>query len=299
MTQIAPAPAPACAKRLVLRECIDQRQREAQFGECDTGRYRCRYVVWGHGPTLVLIPGMASDALSFVMLMARLQTRFRCVSYDLPDGISDGARLMSYRHVDLVGDLFALLDHLHVRESVVFGSSFGSTVALAALNARPERFTHGILQGGFAHRPIATMEILAASFARFLPGRVAHLPLMRHVLERNEGARFRERGADVWDFFLAQTGKVPLRAFATRVLMLHHLDLRPILPTIRMPMLVACGDNDPLVGKSCEADLMHGLPNVARAEIEQCGHESALTHPEVLTEAILEWYDYSMRPSLR
>ena len=48
---------PQCAKRLKLGDCLERRRRDAQFGECDTGRYRCRYVVWGRGPTLVLIPG--------------------------------------------------------------------------------------------------------------------------------------------------------------------------------------------------------------------------------------------------
>ena len=58
----------------------------------DTGRYRCRYVAWGQGPPLICIPGMAGDAISFVMLMTRLQTHFRCISYDLPDGGQDTVR---------------------------------------------------------------------------------------------------------------------------------------------------------------------------------------------------------------
>src|SRR5205807_2672548 len=121
-----------CSQRLQLADCLQRRRREAEFGVLDTGRYRCRCVAWGQGPTLVCIPGMASDAVSFVMLMARLQTHFRCISYDLPDGDGDGARLMRYRHDNLVSDLFALLDHLHIRETLVLGFSFGSTIALAA-----------------------------------------------------------------------------------------------------------------------------------------------------------------------
>ncbi len=225
-----PAAAPECAQRLVLRECIERRAREAEFGVCDTGRYRCRYVVWGRGPTLVLIPGLASDALSFVMLMARLQAQFRCVSYDLPDGVADGARLTTYRHADLASDLFALLDHLHLRESFLLGSSFGATITLTALQQQPTRFARALLQGGFARRPLSVPEILVASFARFLPGRLGHLPLVRRVQAYNHREGFLERDADVWEFYLEQTCKVPLRAFAARVLMIDRLDLRPILP---------------------------------------------------------------------
>ena len=130
-------PEPDCAHRLVLRECLEQWRTEATHGVCDTGRYRCRHVVWGRGPTLVLIPGMGQDAVGFVMLMARLQTHFHCVSFDLPDADGDGARLMTYRHSDHVADLFALLDHLSIRECILLGSSFGSTIALAPAGLGP------------------------------------------------------------------------------------------------------------------------------------------------------------------
>ena len=280
---------PACGERLRLGDCLAQWRREAQGGVCDTGRYRCPYVVQGRGPTLVLIPGMGMNALGFVMLMARLQTHFRCVSFDLPDGDTDGAHLMTYRHADHVADLFALLDHLSIRQCFLFGASFGSTIALAALHDQPRRFSRAILQGGFARRPLAHAEVFAASFARFLPGRLIHLPFVRQVLEHENREPFREREPDVWDFFLAQNLSIPLSAFAARALLIHRLDLRPILPTIAQPMLMVCGDHDPLVGKTCEAELKRGLPMVARAEIEHCGHLPHLTHPEVLAEVVRQF----------
>lgn len=280
---------PDCAQRLVLRECLERWRTETRHGVCDTGRYRCRHVVWGNGPTLVLIPGMGLDAVGFVMLMARLQAHFRCVSFDLPDGNSDGARVRSYRHADHVADLFALLDHLSIRACTLLGSSFGSTIALAALHEQPGRFPRAILQGGFARRPLAWAEVMAASFCRFMPGRVAHLPLVRQVLERGHRAAFADREPAVWDFFVEENLRIPLRAFASRALLMHRIDLRPLLPAIQQPVLMVCGDRDPLVGKACEAELKQGLPMAARAEIENCGHLPQLTHPEVLAEVVRQW----------
>jgi pimeloyl-ACP methyl ester carboxylesterase len=49
---------------------------------------------------------------------------------------------------------------------------------------------------------------------------------------------------------------------------------------------LVCGDRDALVGKACAQELKQGLPFVARAEIEQCGHYPHLTHPEVLSEVV-------------
>jgi pimeloyl-ACP methyl ester carboxylesterase len=284
-----PEVAPACATRLVLRDCLARREREAKFGLCDTGRYRCRYVIWGCGPALVMIPGLASNATCFAMLMARLQSDFCCISYDLPDGAKDGASLLKYRHADLAADLFALLDQLRIRECFLHGSSFGSTIALRALHEQQARFSRALLQGGFAYRPLALSEILLASFVRHLPGRFGNFPLVKKIQEMNHRAPFLQREPDVWDFFMAQIGQTPLRAVATRALMLSQLDLRPTLPSIRQPILIVCGDRDPLVGKACEHQLQQALPNVARAEIEDCGHEPHWTHPEVFAEVVRQF----------
>ncbi len=290
---------PSCSTRLVLHDVLDQYFREAVRGECDTGRYWCPNYTWGEGPALVFIPGLCDDGLSFVLPIARLQEHFRCIAYDLPAGGprnavrgldgGDGARLGRYRHGDYVADLLALLDHLDVRQAYLFGSSFGSTIALGALRLQPERFPRAILQGGFARRPLARAEVLLASMARYWPGTMACLPLRNTLLRvSNEGA-FALREPGIWNFFLQRNGAPPMAAVARRALTLHRLDLRPLLPHIHQPILLVCGDGDPLVGKTCEEELLRGLPHVARAEIEQCGHLPQFTHPEVLAELVLRF----------
>src|ERR687888_338798 len=65
---------------LRLEEVRQRFEEEARRGVCDTGRYRCRYYVWGEGPPLVFIPGLADDALSFVLPITLLSEHFRCVA---------------------------------------------------------------------------------------------------------------------------------------------------------------------------------------------------------------------------
>jgi len=278
-----------CSKRLILRDCVDRWTREAQQGEYDTGRYRCRYVVWGRGPTLVLIPGIASDALSFVMLMARLQSHFRCISFNLPDGAGDGARLRRYVHQDHVDDLFALLDHLLLRDCSLFGFSYGSTIALSALHQQPARFPRAILSGGFAYHPLAPAEVFCAAWGRFLPGRLANLPFFERTLGKMQREPFLAREPEVWDYFVERQGRTPIAAFAARAMLMHRLDLRPILANIATPVLLVNGDSDSIVGRRCTDELMRGLPFAAHAEIEQCGHQAHLSHPEVLAEVVSQF----------
>src|SRR5262249_59328519 len=105
--------------------------REAIPGVCNPGRYRSPYLVWGPGRPLLFIPGVAASGRSFILVLARLAEHFRCISYDLPMGRGDGARLGRVTHANLVAHAFALMDHLKIDQSYLFGSSFGSTIALA------------------------------------------------------------------------------------------------------------------------------------------------------------------------
>ncbi len=271
---------------LILSEVFGQFQREARHGVCHTGRYRCPYYTWGSGPPLLFIPGLCDDRLSFVLPIALLRRDFRCIAYDLPTGQGDGARLASYRHADLVADVPALLSHLQVRQSYLYGSSFGSTIALAALQREPKCYPRGVLQGGFARRPLAPAELLLASFGRWWPGPMALLPFRVPLMRCSHHAPFASRAPQLWDYFLQRFGAPPMTAVARRALLLHRLDLRPLLPHIRQPVLLICGEHDPLVGKSCEQELLHGLPRARRVELPGCGHLPQFSHPELLAEVV-------------
>jgi pimeloyl-ACP methyl ester carboxylesterase len=281
--------APDCSYPLVLSECVARWQREAHHDSFDNRRYRCPYYSWGDGPPLVFIPGLSLESTSFVMAMSRLRSQFRCIGYELPTGAGDGARPVGYRHADLRDDLFALLDHLHIERCYVLGFSFGSTIALAALAEQPRRFPRAILLGGFARRPLARAEVLVTHWLRYCPGRIAHLPLMDRVVRRHNTELYAGRPAGELDHFCAEEGRPLLRTWAARALLMHQTDLRPLLGRISQPTLLIYGDRDPLVGRIYQEELRAGLPNAARAEIEECGHYPQLTRPEIFSEVVRQF----------
>ena len=109
--------------------------------------------VLGEGPTLVLLPGLASTYRGYAPTLLRLAGRFRTIQLDYPgEHADDGARLGRITHDDLVDDLFGLVDHLGLSSAFLFGLSFGSTITLKALHREPRRFPKAALQGGFARR---------------------------------------------------------------------------------------------------------------------------------------------------
>jgi pimeloyl-ACP methyl ester carboxylesterase len=247
------------------------------------------YYTWGDGPPLLFVHGLGDSYLSFLQPISRLSAHFRCIAYDQPSGYRDGARLRRYQHDHLVADVWALLDHLGLRQSYILGSSFGSTIALKAMHDRPERLPRGIMQGGLVYRPLRRAERILSYWARFLPGRMAGVPLREKILLKTAGPTFNPSLPEVWDHFVECTARARLSAVGHQASMLHRLDLRPILPAIRQPVLLVCGDRDLVVPAYHEEMLLEGLPNAGRVLIEGCGHMPSYTHPEILAEVVRQF----------
>jgi pimeloyl-ACP methyl ester carboxylesterase len=283
-------PAACGAAAIVLAEARARFEREAVRGVCDTGRYRMPYFSWGEGPPLLFVHGLGDSSRSFLMPIARLSAHFRCIAYDQPRGGTDGARLGSYTHAQLVGDVWTLLDHLGIQQTYLLASSFGGTIALEALRQQPRRLPRAVLQGGLAHRPLRRAEWLVAHLARLLPGRVARVPGRKRLLRLINRGLFDDRPAEVWEYFLECSGEPRIRSVAWQALLLHRLDLRPILPQVRQPVLLVCGDRDQVVPPAYQEVLLQGLPNAGRAILQDCGHVPSYTHPEVFAEVVREFF---------
>jgi pimeloyl-ACP methyl ester carboxylesterase len=264
-------------------------EKEAIHGACNTGRYQMPYYIWGNGPPLLFVHGLSDSCCSFMLPISRLSAHFRCIAHEQPSGYRDGACLRRYTHDHLVADIWALLDHLGLRQSYILGSSFGATIALKAMHNGPERLPRGILQGGLVYRPLRRAERFLSYWGRFLPGRMAGVPLREKVLLNTAGPTFKALFPDIWQHFLDCSGRPRLSAVAYQACMLNRLDLRPILPRIRQPVLLICGDQDRVVPRIHEEMLLQGLPNAGRVVLSGCGHVPSYTHPEILAEVVRQF----------
>lgn len=265
--------------------------REASFRTVDTGRYQARAWSWGQGPDLLFIHGMSDRSDSFVLVASELCKDFRCIGYDLP-GIQPGdkARLFSYRHDHLVGDARKILDAFGSSAATVVGASFGSTIAQKLLATDSQRFVAGILQGGFAHRPIGWKNFLLAWAGRFASPR----PLIRFqgysgILKKVHGHGFEIREPEVWDWFLKCVGDTPLPTMAHQALMISKLDQRRLLPSILQPVLLITGELDQTIDSRATEPLLQALPKVEHQSIPNCGHVPCYTHPEKIVDLIRSW----------
>ncbi len=270
----------------VLQE-VEAFDRESTRIVWDGPRYRMNVRVLGQGPSLVIVPGIASTYRGYAMVARRLAARFQTIVYDYPgENPDDGADLRSISHGDLVADLLGLLDYLEVPEAYPFGLSFGTTVVLSALHQAPDRFPRTALQGAFSHRRLTVGERMALKIGRRFRGKADRLPLHRPVLSLFSRDQFGVAPADRWTFYLDQNGLTSIAGLAHRVGLLSHLDLRPILPEIASRVLLIHGDRDTIVPLSRFHELGTALPNASPLLLPGVGHQPHFTHPELLADRV-------------
>jgi pimeloyl-ACP methyl ester carboxylesterase len=266
--------------------------QQAQRGVIHTGRYPMRYFVWGHGRPLLFIHGMADAPEAFVVVIDQLRQNYRCIAYALPNGWNDGAHLPSYRWPDYLEDLDTLLRHLGEKTVTVVGSSFGSLVTLYALAVLPQRCLAGVLQNGFAYRPLRWWENILVRWGRCFPGWFADWPYcydtVMHWWEPTVDA---EVPALLRQLHRYHGSHTPIFTAAWRGWIIGRTDFRPLLPTIRQPVLLITGDRDRLVHERCWQDLQRLLPHSQRIHIPGCGHYPQYTHPRQMAQALRTFLD--------
>lgn len=272
-----------------FRKAKDRFEREARWGMCPTGRYRMPYYVWGEGPPLVFIHGVCATSRAYIQPISQLAKHYRCIGYDQPLGLTDGARVSEYQHAHLVSDLFHLLDHLNIDQANLYGTSFGTTIAMAAMQECPHRIARAILQAGFARRRLFWYEYLVAQLGRILPGRMSQLPGAQRTCKKVNFGPFEALDPALWEHFLADMDYVAVRAFSYQGLMLHRLDLRPILRNLQQPTLIIWGGRDEVLPPEDGLYLRENLPNSKLVTIEGAGHVPSYTHPEILVELIIRF----------
>lgn len=273
-----------------VREALARFAKEGRPGICDTGRYLCRYALWGQGPPIVFVHGISDSARSYSLVAADLCQDFTCILYELPTGENDHAGMGGYRHPHFAADLIALLDHLELERTYIFASSFGATIALRAVAEHQQRFARAVLQGAFARRPVGPREIVLAQFARYWKGRMRSMPVRTSLKNPKEAPVFDTVPPDRAEFLKENCGAALISTVARIGLLIAKLDLRPILRRIQTPIRLIGGDRDGIVPPMLEQELLQGLPNAERIEIPFCGHVPQYTHPGLLAELIRQFF---------
>lgn len=234
---------------------------EPEMADFDSGGVRIHYQVEGEGEPVLLIHGYSVTGdinWRFPGVISLLAQDYRVITLDnRGHGKSDKPVTPEEYGKAMVGDAWALLDHLGIESAHVAGYSMGGMIALRMLADDPERVRSAVIGG------------------------MGWTPLDEETRERYRAAPGRE-GADP-----ALTACY--RAFGDLGLTVEELD------SITIPITVVVGDEDGLY-ESSVLPMLEERPDVPLVLIKGATHNTALFKPE-FKESIKAWLDSQSSPS--
>jgi pimeloyl-ACP methyl ester carboxylesterase len=263
----------------------------------DLGGMRLRYLVGGRGKPLVLCHGFISSGEEFGGRFAELAAQHTLIAPDLPG--NGQSTPLSERHTAeaMARAVWALLDHLGVREFDLAGLCLGASVACAMAADGDARIDHLIL-----HTPLLGTRLIRPQYrwqVRILTCR----PLWKGViwLSRRRTVsdlykRIAIEGGDVDPHtaeinFLNQRRADPRAAREWLADALKRQDLE-LVRSRRKPTMIIVPEHDRLVNVERLRQIVAPLPNVALHVDGQGGHgwspDAVVRHLAVMRLALTD-----------
>jgi len=262
-------------------------QVEIQYAR--SGNLRIAYQVLGTGPLdLVFVPGFISnldhywDEPVLAHFLTRLSSFSRLILFDKRGtGLSD--RLGNLPTLEeRMDDVRAVMDAVDSKRAALFGISEGGAMCVLFAATYPERTQALVLYGAYGHFPswVLPAEKLAAflemverdwgtgaSLKAFAPGKLSDERFKRWW------ARFERLGASP-------------SAVTALMRMNSEIDIRHILPAIRVPTLILHRKDDPRVSVEAGRYLGSAIPGAKYVELPGSDHVAWVGDVDRLTDEI-------------
>jgi pimeloyl-ACP methyl ester carboxylesterase len=239
--------------------------------------YSADFCVWGDGPPIVLIPGLAGGYSLLGPLARLLSTHFRVIAFQLRGETDCFALRRRFGLSDLLSDLAEFLRQQRLESPTLMGVSFGGILALEFAARYPHRLDRLIVQG------------VGARFERGFIQRVAGIILSRYPLPSDNpfvnqffNLLFGGRHSHdpLFQFVTRCCWQTDQSVMAHRFKLVERFDVTPRLPRVRVPTLVLSGDRDLLVSKNSLKCLTKGIANNRHVSLTGAGHLAFVTQPK-------------------
>jgi len=250
-----------------------------------------------NAPALILIHGFASSTLVWSKVFLHLtKSGYRVIAVDLLGyGYSAKPKNGEYTIAGQAKLLMRLLDHLHIKNAVFVGSSYGGAVAATCALDYPDRVEKLVLVGTVNDNQPLRFTLMRLFGSPLVGDVVSPLLIGSRRLLRRRMKRVYDRHAWVMDERRVEARHRPLRTSGTQ---------RAILRTIRnwdaerisrdahlisQPTLLLWGENDleiPLAdGERLHAD----IPGSRLIVFLRCGHLPHEEYPEAFTDVVISF----------
>ena len=247
-----------------------------------SGDVSIAYKTMGDGPIdLIIVPGMVShvefmhELPGYTASIRRLANFARVVTFDKRgQGLSDrvsGAPSLEQR----MDDVRAIMDDIGSKRAALLGISEGSPMSIMFAATYPERVSHLILYSGFASSPAQNLdryeEIVSERVKAWGTGMLIKLINPGRAHDPNAISQFAK-----FERLSASPG-----AYRSFTLLNASIDVRPILPAVRVPTLVLHRRTDTLIPVEAGRSLAAQIPGAKYIEYPEGDH--VLAHGDVET----------------
>lgn len=248
------------------------------------------YQTMGTGPLdFIIVPGIVShvelmhEMIGYTAFLRRLATFARVVTFDKRgQGLSDrisGAPSLEVR----MDDVRAVMDDAGSKRAVLFGFSEGSAMSVLFAATYPERVTQLVLFGGFAlASELLTTDLeerMAHRLKNWGTGDLIKTVITQQAVNPDAVSRFAklERNA-------ASPG-----ALKAIMLLNAQIDVRPVLPNVRVPTLVLHCRTDAQIPVALGRSLADQIPGAKFIEYPDGDHAFWAGDPETMIGDIEEF----------
>lgn len=235
--------------------------------------------------SVILLPGLACDAGLWSAQQPALAARHAVQVSTV------------HQRADSLPEMAALLlRELPPGPQVLVGASMGGMVALHAALQAPQRVAGLALLGTSARADTPELVRLRTEACElFAQGR------MDEVLRANVMFAFHpDKAADgaLVQAYLAMIGRAgaPQLIRQNRAVMARP-DLRPELPRIACPTLMAVGEADQLTTPEHAQEIAAAIPGARLHTVAGSGHMLTMEQPEAVTRLLLQWLDSPAGPA--
>jgi pimeloyl-ACP methyl ester carboxylesterase len=274
---------------------MNNRTSRTEYVDVEGGRIA--YEVVGHGPLVVLSPGMADIRSSYRFLAPLIaHAGYRVASVDLRGHGESSTGWDSYSHADTAGDLIAVIRKLG-GPAVIVGQSFSGGATTIAAATHPDLVSAIVEIAPFTHPPkISTASLLHDAHYRhgaLLLGEFALTGRVEIWSKYLDVAYLGRKPAD-WDTWLAAllaNLREPGRIKAAQKMMRSKTgEAGAQLANVRCPALVVMGRNDSdFPDPEAEAAAIVSLLPAGLGRyvmIENAGHYPHAQYPQQVADAI-------------
>jgi pimeloyl-ACP methyl ester carboxylesterase len=249
---------------------------EAETKYAKNGDVHIAYRVFGNGPRdFILVPGTVSHVELYwelpanEYLLRRLTSFARVIVFDKRgQGLSD--RVADQTLEERAGDVRAVMDAAGSNRATVYGWSEGGQMCLMFAATYPERVSGLVLYGTYASIKAAPWAVTSEQFARFLAALEKHWG--EGILVRvNAPSRVEDKAFVQWFGRLERAVASP-SAILALMRANYEIDVRHLLPSIRVPSLILHREGDALVPVEAGRYLARNIPRAKYVELPGADH---------------------------